>query len=670
MIFIHYLYTGKQIKDLKDLPVKSASTETAKNAYKSIVAQYGSIDENAHYYHAGRGKWSKHTEEVKAKAKFSLDKLKAHSQLHARTKKIPPVSQARRVIKAKLKGEKLKVNKTSENLKPREIKPTKLKIATDKTLRSKGHIAFSGEYEILQRGNDIYRTKIDNVFDTAGYRMDSRFLATKQAFESNKKYFIDGLRAKLNTGLYGVNQPNKPTPRTTKHMPGMKGKAVTKQIDKPAVKAQAPVKSGKKTYVYASFMRPLGPWFKPGVPFKFIKVTNAHKDPRFNRLPHSVIVTNEPIEKDIQKNLELTNSIEGKKLKELQKYVNSFSYLTDNMKDQLNGLVFDGKVTTRAEVDKYAEKGKKLMDKKASKKPAHSSKFNLSALKVPTGLTKRGVRNSLKVPNNVRVIPTSSNKYPLKEELKADAMINVLKEKKFKLDKEIKGYDEGKEYNKGTKYKELKVESEKLGKDIKQLQHRYDFITSTGEYAVKQVKEPKTLKEISIRLEEINKVLYPLFRANVPTTSFTAEQKALNTEANKLIRKRDGIRSRQDTMDRNKERSKIDKINEGATQAATDKRRVEVEQKKVADKETKQIQKLEEKITKQKSVLDAVNQQIYKIEGEKRAGKIIDERNLNYLLGERKKEVNVLNKLTRQKSEILHKDEPSKVYYQPGYGPK
>jgi len=99
-----YIYSGKQIKALINMPVKTVHTETAKHAYKSILDHYGTIGEESHYYHAGRGHWLKGSS-VTGHRKFTTEMLKQHVELVKR--------KTEKVVKEK-KGKELKVSLVSK----------------------------------------------------------------------------------------------------------------------------------------------------------------------------------------------------------------------------------------------------------------------------------------------------------------------------------------------------------------------------------------------------------------------------------------------------------------------------------------------------------------------------------------------------------------------------
>lgn len=56
---------------------------------------------------------------------------------------------------------------------------------------------------------------------------------------------------------------------------------------------------------------------------------------------------------------------EGAQMKKLVEYVNKFDFLDFNMKGQLENLIWKG--YSKAKIDEYIEKGRKMAEKKASK---------------------------------------------------------------------------------------------------------------------------------------------------------------------------------------------------------------------------------------------------------------------------------------------------------------
>lgn len=109
-------------------------------------------------------------------------------------------------------------------------------------------------------------------------------------------------------------------------------------------------------YRYASFMRPLWAGFRVSVPFERVQVTEEDRDFRFNRLPHDVIQTANPIPEEELKNFELTDLQDGRKKEELVNYAKGLSGLPENARLCLAGQVLQGKYTTKEEIDNLLKK--------------------------------------------------------------------------------------------------------------------------------------------------------------------------------------------------------------------------------------------------------------------------------------------------------------------------
>jgi len=75
----------------------------------------------------------------------------------------------------------------------RVIKTTRKKPTSKATGKSKGHIAFAGDYELFKMNGDVFRSKKSNYIDTMGYRSDARFEGTEAWFKQNRDYVIEGL---------------------------------------------------------------------------------------------------------------------------------------------------------------------------------------------------------------------------------------------------------------------------------------------------------------------------------------------------------------------------------------------------------------------------------------------------------------------------------------------
>lgn len=352
------IFSGKQLTDLKNKGSKATRSQTAAQAVKAITSKYGTIQDNAKYYHKGSGVWQKYSIENDSKrtGKLAQSKEQWRAQPHKLdflgidTKKTE-AKQKRQLSVTSIKAPSKPVSHTEKsNFLTQHKAVTKQVQKKQGVAKSKGHLMFIGDFEIYKRtSGDVYASRKNNYIDVYGYRADSRFLGTKEfwAVPKNRNTVIDGF---------------KPEGYAKKSGAGMK-------------------------YRYASFQRPLGSWFKPNAPFEIVDVKASDKDFRWkDRKPHSVIVTSQKLPDYTVKQFELVDLAEGRKLEALVKQVNKTN-LTDSMKGQLENLVLSGKVKTRADINKYVEKGKKVMGKNGEAKntsPYGSLKFAIRRVsKVP-----------------------------------------------------------------------------------------------------------------------------------------------------------------------------------------------------------------------------------------------------------------------------------------------
>lgn len=112
-------------------------------------------------------------------------------------------------------------------------------------------------------------------------------------------------------------------------------------------------------YRYASFMRPLWAGFRLSIPFERVQATEEDRDFRFNRPPHDVIQTTDPIPEGELKNFELTDLQEGREKEKLVNYTKGLSSLPENARLCLVGQVLKGKYKTKEEIDNMISKYQK-----------------------------------------------------------------------------------------------------------------------------------------------------------------------------------------------------------------------------------------------------------------------------------------------------------------------
>lgn len=240
----------------------------------------------------------------------------------------------------------------------------------------KNQVSTENLRENLKRANDGLRRELQNLTEQKQmlksekdvnmiYELQKEIKYTKSEIEDYKKHIA------TNTKLLNerVRQPHPNNIRSKAARAKLPKNPVMKNPGKLARRTGNKLKPVHKpalkgNYVYASFQRPIWAGFNPGVQFqKVLGPLDKYSDPRWNRNPHDVIITSTPISKEKQYDLQLTDLKEGAKIKELIKYVDKFDFLTDNMSGQLKDNIIAGRITNRESVDKYAEKGKRIVDR-------------------------------------------------------------------------------------------------------------------------------------------------------------------------------------------------------------------------------------------------------------------------------------------------------------------
>ena len=294
----------------------------------------------------------------KIKPKLSLSALKGPAKLAGRKNKSQPKLRKGTIIST-----------------PKQKVVTELKRGRAKTLKYK--------IEILRNQGKSW--------ENSGMIVDSKEKADAMIASANSDGFGRKLRA---IPVYHI---------TGDGVPYHTYEPVETKITKKPTKPKSEIKAN---HVYGSFMRPLWIGFNPGVAYREIKVTDSHKDFRFNRKPHAVIVTARPIAEEKIKALELTDLIKGKKLAKEVKRIKGLNFLDGNMKESLISQVLAGK--DKAVIDKYIEKGKQLAEKKQKKQ-----KFSVSKLKQSGKLAGRHSKTQPRLKNitpKTKVIITKAPK--------------------------------------------------------------------------------------------------------------------------------------------------------------------------------------------------------------------------------------------------------------------
>jgi hypothetical protein len=405
------LYSGRVIMARKAAKGSLTRTQTAAQAYASIIKKYGSISDTAKYMHKGTGNWVKYSiendrkrtgkvttdikkwraaphkldfagkdtkEAKKAKRTFSVAALKAPAKMAGRGKK--PIVKHDTVTKRAAKqitksafniptdiDEKLRkdafnliVNsKDGDDFKKRMvergIRPKK--DIKEKALRKDRLIGI-----ITQRAEELITPKINVDNYNMGEISTIRAKLRPIEHEISKAYAEKAIGSAWNDfKLSSLKQSGKPTGRKTKELPKVERTAITKTIPK---KIQP--KPVRTRYIYGSFQRPIWNGFDPGVKYKLLSnITNAYMDPRWNRKPHDVIITESPISAEKQYALQLTDIVQGKKMSAMIKRVNAIKSLGDNMKGSLISQILKG--VDPAVINKYIEKGKAAGKKEAKR---------------------------------------------------------------------------------------------------------------------------------------------------------------------------------------------------------------------------------------------------------------------------------------------------------------
>jgi len=288
--------------------------------------------------------------------------------------------------------------------------------------------------------------------------------------------------------LSSIKSPAKLSSRTKK--------TPAKMVHKAAVKSMPKKATPSTRRRYASFSRPLGSWFNPGVPFKYEDTRASDKDFRYNRMPHTVISTETKISPEKIKSYELVDLAEGRKMQALIKYSNAVRYFTDGMKDQVERQILKGAIATRKDVEPYIAKAKKIMEKKEIKtngSPYDTLKFKIrraSVLPKPEKPKGRTAKKNLKMGDNFKYRPSAIQSLRLTQEQKAiiaSRKAAKVPAKKVRA-KKVKLPPEEVEIN---KIKELEEKHNKLSNDIeKYLKVHYDFTKHLAD--MRQRKAPDT----------------------------------------------------------------------------------------------------------------------------------------------------------------------------------
>jgi len=417
------LYSGRVIMARKASKGSLTRTQTAAQAYNAIVKKYGEISQAAKYMHKGKGNWVKYSIEndrkrtgktttdikkwreaphkldfkgkdttgsgKKVKTSFSVSALKAPTGLKARkgNNRLPVnkyldvhgkqkfgkfIGRHRDIeytfhpntntisFKWDLQGKCMAIPPQFHKLKDVEV---------NSRLTTKAEVV-----DFAKNSIDIIQRGVDNVFYKTNRNLSHDEVARVTKTGKYAKY------EKPRFSVSSLKLRKKPTGRKAKVQKDVR-KAITKSIPKP-VKTEAV----KTKHIYGSFQRPIWTGFDPGVKYKLVSnITDAYRDPRWNRKPHDVIITERPISAEKQYALQLTDIVQGKKMNEMIKRVNAIKALGDNMKGGLISQILKG--VDPAVINKYIEKGKEA-GKKSTKRVSRD-KLSIAErapeVKAPTG---------------------------------------------------------------------------------------------------------------------------------------------------------------------------------------------------------------------------------------------------------------------------------------------
>ena len=214
------LYTGKQIKDTMNLPVKTAHTETMKNAHRSIVSQYGTINDTTRYYHAGRGRWAAEGSEksTSSKPNLSISQLKAPAKPTHHNNPIQKIKQVEPVVKHIKQDMYFDWRNGTKTTKPTEPLRFWLKITekTYPTYTKYGSSTYYSGYRLNGKLQDILESVL---MKSSGPSVPA---ASKPAFS------MDGWKA--------LRSPKALTPNKSKTAPGLKRSEVKHIPVKPSTR--------------------------------------------------------------------------------------------------------------------------------------------------------------------------------------------------------------------------------------------------------------------------------------------------------------------------------------------------------------------------------------------------------------------------------------------------
>jgi len=360
------LYSGRQIKDLAAKKLKITRSQTAAQAVKAITTKYGSVADNGKYFHTGKGIWVKYSLANDSKRTGKLAGSKTQWRVQPHKLDYPGIDTKKGVEKKEVKAVKRKFSLSS--IKP----PAKLSSRTKKTPAKMVHKAAVKSVSKPKTLKEL-NIRIDELRKALApaFRANRKLTAYEEKLNKEANALIrkrDGIRDRQDTRTKNKEKKIRDAWLYSASEAGIKERVdkanAEREAKKAAVKSMPKKASPSARRRYASFSRPLGSWFNPGVPFKYEDTRASDKDFRYNRMPHTVISTETKISPEKIKSYELVDLAEGRKMQALIKYSNAVKYFTAGMKDQVERQILKGAIATRKDLEPYVAKAKKIMEKK------------------------------------------------------------------------------------------------------------------------------------------------------------------------------------------------------------------------------------------------------------------------------------------------------------------
>ena len=348
MIELIGLYSGRDIVARKANGEILTRTQTAASAYNAITKKYGDIIASAKYFHRGKGNWVRYsiTNDRKRTGKTTNDIKKWRASPHKLDYEGKDTADTRSCGKSLSTAAQLHnpfnlpIRRISLNIPESSRESARGRDKLYHSIRAHGIIDEIDNKAFLDR---LTSKQLQYIIEN--------YTQYQKPFPENPRfvYTVSEPRFKASQMVTPKAQLKK---RDSKKPIVCKRSAITKHMPKPIK-----TKTVKTKYIYGSFQRPIWNGFDPGVKYKLLSnITDAYRDPRWNRKPHDVIITESPISAEKQYALQLTDIAQGKKMNAMIKRVNAIKSLDDNMKGSLISQILKG--VDPAVINKYIEKGK------------------------------------------------------------------------------------------------------------------------------------------------------------------------------------------------------------------------------------------------------------------------------------------------------------------------